>query len=313
MPKIEPVYEPRDHDMGAFDGGDDNANHEDGSRLPLLIVIGLLVLAAFGGVVWLAYQHGVERGMKDAPRQIAAQDTQAPSQNYDKIYQKPAPSDEDAANDDTAPPPPTLNPQATPPAASATAPAQTPATAKPVPSAATPAPQATAPAMTKPAPVVATPKPAKTVAATPVAPPPVPKTAQPQAVATKPPAKLVADTQAAPPPATAIPTEDVAPAPSTPAPSTPAPSTPAAASSGGEYVLQIGSYKSEDDAAASWRTYKAKHAIAASYGESTKKADLGDKGTWYRLRIGGFASKDAAAAFCAKLKADGGDCIPAKN
>ena len=128
MPKIEPVYEPRDHDMGAFDGGDDNANHEDGSRLPLLIVIGLLVLAAFGGVVWLAYQHGVERGMKDAPRQIAAQDTQAPSQNYDKIYQKPAPSDEDAANDDTAPPPPTLNPQATPPAASATAPAQTPAT-----------------------------------------------------------------------------------------------------------------------------------------------------------------------------------------
>jgi cell division protein FtsN len=101
-----------------------------------------------------------------------------------------------------------------------------------------------------------------------------------------------------------------------PAAAVPAPSTPAATAAPaaeGDYVLQIGSYKSEDEASSSWKSYKVKHAIAGSYPESIKQVDLGAKGTWYRLRIGGFASKDAAAAFCAKLKASGGDCIPAKN
>ncbi|MGD0145045.1 MAG: SPOR domain-containing protein [Rhizomicrobium sp.] len=44
-----------------------------------------------------------------------------------------------------------------------------------------------------------------------------------------------------------------------------------------------------------------------------KKVDLGDKGIWYRLRVGPFASKTDAGALCGKLKADGGDCIPAKQ
>jgi cell division septation protein DedD len=141
------------------------------------------------------------------------------------------------------------------------------------------------------------------MAAKPIAPPPVPASAQPQA--TKPPAKLVPDTQTA----STTPTE-AKPAAAVPAPSTPALSTPAAS---GDYVLQIGSYKSEDEASSAWKSYKGKHAIASSYPESIKQVDLGAKGTWYRLRIGGFASKDAATGFCAKLKADGADCIPAKS
>jgi cell division protein FtsN len=273
MPKIEPVYEPRGQD--AFDGGEDDHEQDDeGSRLPLLIVIGLLVLVAFGGVVWLAYQHGVERGMKNAPHQMVAQDNQTPTQNYDKIYQKPAPSDEDTANDDTAPPPPAMNSDA--------------------------APKTVAP------PSAPAPKPAKSVAATPVAPPPVPA-----AEATRPPAKLVSAPASAKT-ADATPPAPSTPAPSTPAPSTPAPNTPAPSATGG-YVLQIGSYKSHDEAEASWKIYKAKHALAASHGDSVKQVDLGAKGTWYRLRIGGFESKDAAEAFCAKLKASGGDCILAKD
>jgi cell division protein FtsN len=299
MPKIEPVYEPRGQ-RDAFDGGeDDYEEEEEGSRLPLLIVIGLLVLAAFGGVVWLAYQHGVDRGMKDAPRMVAGTDTQSPSPAYDKIYQKPAPSDQDTANDDTAPPPttPTFKPQAATPAPGATS--QLTAAAPAPSTAAVPAPST---------PASNTPIKSTKVAAKPVAPPPVPASVQPQA--TKPPAKLVPDAQTTS--TSPVETKPAAiPAPSTPAPSTPAPA--AATSASGDYVLQIGSYKSEDEASSSWKSYKAKHAIAGSHAESIKQVDLAAKGTWYRLRIGGFASKDEAAAFCAKLKAGGGDCIPAKN
>jgi cell division septation protein DedD len=294
MPKIEPVYEPREsrESDGIFDADDDYGEEDEGSRLPLLIVIGLLVLAAFGGVVWLAYQHGLQNGMREAPRLIAGQPPSSDQQAYDKIYQKPAPSDEDTANDDTAPPPPTptFKPQAPTPAPSAnTAATAAPSTATPVPS--TPAPSA---------PVKST----QTAAAKPIAPPPVPQSIQPQA--TKPPAKLVPDTAST----TTAETKPVTPPPSIPAPSTPAETVPAAS---GDFVLQIGAYKSEDEASSSWKSYKAKHSIAGGYPESIKQVDLGAKGTWYRLRIGGFASKDAATAFCTKLKADGGDCIPAKN
>jgi hypothetical protein len=42
-----------------------------------------------------------------------------------------------------------------------------------------------------------------------------------------------------------------------------------------------------------------------------KQVDLGAKGTWYRLRIV-TQTKTSAATLCTKLKAEGGDCIPAK-
>jgi hypothetical protein len=70
MPKIEPgLYEPSD-DVRVFDDADEA--DEEGSRLPLLIVIALLVLAAFGGVVYLAYTQGLQRGRADAPRPVAS-------------------------------------------------------------------------------------------------------------------------------------------------------------------------------------------------------------------------------------------------
>ena len=50
------TYEPPD-DIHVFDGAEDDDDVE-GSRLPLLIVIALFVLAAFAGVVWLAYHAG---------------------------------------------------------------------------------------------------------------------------------------------------------------------------------------------------------------------------------------------------------------
>jgi cell division protein FtsN len=88
---------------------------------------------------------------------------------------------------------------------------------------------------------------------------------------------------------------------------------PAAKPSAGGYVLQIGAYKSQADADTAWKTYKAKHAaLLAGYSSDVQRADLGDKGTWYRLRIAGFSDKDVASALCDRLKADNGGCFLGK-
>jgi outer membrane biosynthesis protein TonB len=266
-------YERGSDDVRVFDGAEDEEDVE-GSRLPLLIVIALLVLAAFGAVVWLAYQRGVAQGHSDVPRIIAAEPGPAkvPPANAGgtptpytglKIYQQPAPSDEEA-NADTAPPPPT---DVTPakPAPIVAAPPPPPVT-KPV--------ETTPPPAAKPAPVVAKPAPTPVVAA----PPPVVK---PTPAPVKPPVE-------------------------TPA-ATPAP-TPAAA---GGSLLQLGSYKSEADANTAWKDYKAKHPAVAGLSPDFKTVDLGAKGTWVRLRViaGG---KSEAATLCDRLKAEGGACIPTK-
>lgn len=67
------VYEPSFEDGPTYELQDDDI--EDGrARLPLLIMVALLVLAAFAGVVWLAYNQGVARGRAGAPVVIAAPD-----------------------------------------------------------------------------------------------------------------------------------------------------------------------------------------------------------------------------------------------
>jgi outer membrane biosynthesis protein TonB len=309
------VYEPSD-EVRVFDGSEDDDDVE-GSRLPLLIVLALLVLAMFGGVVWLAYTQGVARGRGETPVLTAAAGPEkiAPSQPggsnvpYQgfKIYEQPAPSDDSA---DTAPPPP-AKPEA---AKIDTAPAAT----------APPLKQQTAPVDAKPAPVAAPAKvePQKVVAPKPT-PAPVKTAAAPppksvaaliqQANTTPPPAKVAAApvpaTSASGAPATGAPRQLGAPVAAATKPA-PVAAKPAAA---GAYVLQIGAYKSQADADAAWKAYKAKHAaLLSGYAPDVQQAQLGEKGTWYRLRIAGFSDKDGASATCDRLKADGGNCFLGK-
>ncbi|HEX4535271.1 MAG TPA: SPOR domain-containing protein [Rhizomicrobium sp.] len=271
MPSIERgPYEPPPDDHRVYDAAEEDGDDE-GSRLPLLIVIALLVLAAFGGVVWLAYSQGVARGRTDTPQMIAAQpgpvktaptgDNAAPSSQIRglKIYGNPAPNDDQVSDtgsttpsDASAPPPATETPADTAPPK---------------------------PAITKPAAVPALKKPADEGAdVVPTAPPP--------ATVTRPPANTVT-AAALPPPATA-----------------------AKPSGSGGIMLQIGAYKSEGEASGAWTTYKGKHSGAlGGHGSDTKQVDLGAKGTWYRLRIGPFATRAEALATCDKLKADGGACF----
>ncbi len=235
------LYEPPD-DARVYDAVEDEEDTE-GSRLPLLIVVALVAVAAFGAVVWLAYKQGVARGRDEpvviaaaeGPAKVAPTEDQSGATPYQglKIYEQPAPSDEDSE--------PAV-------AAAVVAPAPPPAV---VPAMPTPPPPKPAPAVVSPAP---------------------------------------APQQAPMPPITAR------------AQASPADS--------GAYMLQIGSFKSESDASAAWNDYQAKHeALLTGYDPDIQRVDLGEKGIWYRLRIGSFADKDVANALCDRLKANEGACI----
>jgi hypothetical protein len=340
------VYEPSD-EVRVFDGSEEEDDVE-GSRLPLLIVLALLVLAMFAGVVWLAYTQGVARGRGETPVLTAANgpervapqsggDGTVPYQGF-KIYEQPAPLDDTADNapagkTDTKGPAnaaPAATPAAPPkpapvaealkpaPAPFAVAPKPAPPVAAkpvtpplaPVKAAATPAPKPTAPAAAPPKSVAALIQQANST--------PVPAAAKPapaKAATTPPPAmKQAVIPPAATGTATGAPRSLVAPtaAPSTAA-ETPAPKPATAAPASGGIVLQIGAYKSRADADAAWKTYKAKHsALLSGYSDDIQQADLGEKGTWYRLRIGGMSNREVAAGLCDRLKADGGACILGK-
>jgi hypothetical protein len=87
---------------------------------------------------------------------------------------------------------------------------------------------------------------------------------------------------------------------------------PAAAA--GAYVVQISSQKSEADALASFKGMQRRFpGVLAGVRPSVKRAELGGKGTFYRLRVGAWSSRDEATAFCARLKSAGGDCVVARN
>ncbi|HWX90981.1 MAG TPA: SPOR domain-containing protein [Rhizomicrobium sp.] len=324
------VYEPSD-EVRVFDGSEEEDDVE-GSRLPLLIVLALLVLAMFAGVVWLAYTQGVARGRGETPVLAAASGPErvapqqaggsnVPYQGF-KIYEQPAPPDDSADKPNNA------APAETAPVPPAAAPAPVVVKPTPAPVAAPPPAKAAAvtPATAKPVPVK--PGPPKSVAAliqqansAPDAAPAPQSGAMKQSVAPKPSAMAVAKPTSPPPAMKPAMTSTTPVATGAPrqlvVPATPKPAAPVAEAAkpaaGGGYVLQIGAYKSQADADAAWKTYKAKHAaLLSGYADDIQQADLGEKGTWYRLRVGGLSDREVATALCERLKADGGACILGK-
>ena len=103
------------------------------------------------------------------------------------------------------------------------------------------------------------------------------------------------------------------PAPTRMAATTPAQTAPAP-SAGGGYVVQISSQKSEADAQASFRALQGKFpAVLGSRSPLIKRADLGEKGVYYRAMVGPFGSPDEASQFCGNLKSAGGQCVVQRN
>jgi len=100
----------------------------------------------------------------------------------------------------------------------------------------------------------------------------------------------------------------------TEAPSAPVATTPAQAASAGGYAVQVTSQRSEAEAQSSFKSLQGKFPSQLGNRQPIiRRADLGEKGTYYRAMVGPFASSEAAAAMCSNLKAAGGSCIVQKN
>jgi hypothetical protein len=124
-------------------------------------------------------------------------------------------------------------------------------------------------------------------------------------------------------PLSIVPTQsdERAPVPVRPRPAAAAPTTlasaeptPAAGDAGGGYAVQVSSQRSEAEAQTAFRALQAKFPDQlGGHQPIVRRADLGDKGVYYRALVGPFASMEQAAGVCSSLKAAGGNCIVQKN
>ena len=84
------------------------------------------------------------------------------------------------------------------------------------------------------------------------------------------------------------------------------------ASSAGNFRVQLVSLKSRDAAVKAWAdALKKNKALLSDYNYEIIEAAIPGKGTYYRLRVKSFATRDDASKFCSALKAGGQDCIVA--
>ena len=81
----------------------------------------------------------------------------------------------------------------------------------------------------------------------------------------------------------------------------------------GAWAVQLSSAGSEDAAWATWKKMQARYKILKSEKPNVIKADLGAKGIFYRIRLGGFDDQASAKKSCAKLKSKGVACYISKT
>ena len=77
----------------------------------------------------------------------------------------------------------------------------------------------------------------------------------------------------------------------------------------GNYVVQVASHKTPDEAQTAWQNLRQQYAsIFGSRNADIRKVNLGDRGTFYRAMVGPM-SRDQANALCQNLKTQGAGCI----
>lgn len=78
----------------------------------------------------------------------------------------------------------------------------------------------------------------------------------------------------------------------------------------GPYQVQLGAYRDEETAKVAWRNL-----VSRSQGKLSGiehrvvRADLGDRGVFYRLRAGGYVDESVAQRLCARLSTVGIECV----
>lgn len=76
------------------------------------------------------------------------------------------------------------------------------------------------------------------------------------------------------------------------------------------HSVQLGAFGSEEEAQANWAKIRRSHLdVLDTESHKIVKADLGAKGVFYRLRVTGLASKEAAGALCKTLSARKQGCF----
>lgn len=94
------------------------------------------------------------------------------------------------------------------------------------------------------------------------------------------------------------------------------PMQPAAAgAAAGDFVVQLSAMRSHADAEREQAKFHQRYGdLLAGVTPLIQRADLGDKGIYYRVRFGGLATRADAVSLCVKLKAAGvRDCIARKQ
>ncbi len=76
--------------------------------------------------------------------------------------------------------------------------------------------------------------------------------------------------------------------------------------------IQLGAYGSEKEAKEAFAKMQKKFSSLGGKSPIVVRADLGAKGIFYRLRVGGFADSASAKAFCGSVSAKGQACILAQ-
>jgi cell division septation protein DedD len=78
------------------------------------------------------------------------------------------------------------------------------------------------------------------------------------------------------------------------------------------WSVQLASAVSEDAAWSTWKKMKARHKALADKDPVVVRADLGTRGTFFRVRLVGFDSQGDASSECSKLKSKGVKCFISK-
>ncbi len=78
--------------------------------------------------------------------------------------------------------------------------------------------------------------------------------------------------------------------------------------------MQVSSTRAEADAQATANRVKQKYdGVLSGYDTTVQRADLGDRGIYYRVAVGPMADSSTAASVCGRLKSAGLDCFVRRN
>jgi cell division septation protein DedD len=88
------------------------------------------------------------------------------------------------------------------------------------------------------------------------------------------------------------------------------PVEPSPAATTGNFVVQIAAFRDVPRAEEEFTKLQAAHPdLLSQLRSDIERADLGERGIYFRLRVGPFETKDGAASLCTRLKGRGQDCI----